>query len=214
MSLAASPLAGPHRRVLADLVVRPAAHAQALAVDAALVVTGVALVALLAKVSFFIGPVPITGQTLGVIVVGAALGSRRGATALTAYLLAGLAGLPVFAGPIAGPAYALAPSFGFVLGFIPAAFAAGWFAERAWDRRPVLAFVGFVVSSAIPFLVGVPYLAAILGLVLGQDVTIAGVLASGVWPFVVPGLIKAAAAALLIPMTWKLVRAVDGRTRR
>lgn len=207
-------LAAPTRRVLADVVGRPSTRARALAVDTALVLTGVALVALLAKMSFFIGPIPITGQTLGVIVVGAALGARRGAAALTAYLLVGLAGAPVFAGPVAGAAYALAPSFGFVLGFIPAAYVAGWFAERAWDRRPVLAFVGFVAASVIPFLVGVPYMAAILVLVLGQDVTITGVLDAGVWPFIVPGLLKAAAAALLVPATWALVRGVDRRTRR
>ncbi|MDD7962468.1 biotin transporter BioY [Microbacterium thalli] len=209
MSLAASRVP-----VLADVAGRPATRLHALAVDATLVVTGVAFVALLAKVSFFIGPIPITGQTLGVIVVGAALGARRGAAALSAYLLVGLAGLPVFAGPVAGPAYVLAPSFGFVLGFIPAAMIAGWFAERAWDRRPVLAFVGFVAASIVPFLLGVPYMAAVLALVIGQDVTLAGVLNAGVWPFMLPGLLKAAAAALLIPATWALVRAVDRRSRR
>src|SRR5699024_8847739 len=79
--------------------------------------------------------VPITGQTLGVILVGAALGSRRGAAALLTYLLVGLAGAPVFAEFSGGPASVLSPSFGFILGFVPAAFVAGWFAERAWDRR-------------------------------------------------------------------------------
>ncbi|QEV99933.1 biotin transporter BioY [Microbacterium caowuchunii] len=197
------------RRVLADLVARPSTRVRALAVDAALVLTGVAVVALLAKVSFFVGPVPITGQTAGVILVGAALGARRGAAALTTYLLAGLAGLPVFAGVAAGPAYVLSPSFGFILGFIPAAFVAGWFAQRAWDRKPVLAFLGFVAASIVPFLIGVPYMAAILGLVLGEQVSVAGVMAAGVLPFIVPGLIKAAAVALLVPAAWGLVRAVD-----
>ncbi|KAA9135088.1 biotin transporter BioY [Microbacterium caowuchunii] len=197
------------RRVLADLVARPSTRVRALAVDAALVLTGVAVVALLAKVSFFVGPVPITGQTAGVILVGAALGARRGAAALTTYLLAGLAGLPVFAGVAAGPAYVLSPSFGFILGFIPAAFVAGWFAQRAWDRKPVLAFLGFVAASIVPFLIGVPYMAAILGLVLGEQVSVAGMMAAGVLPFIVPGLIKAAAVALLVPAAWGLVRAVD-----
>lgn len=207
-SVAAAP---GRRRVLADLIARPSGRARAFAMDAALVLAGVALVALLAKVSFFIGPIPITGQTLGVIVVGAALGSKRGAASLTTYLLAGLAGLPVFAGPIAGPAYVLAPSFGFIIGFIPAAFVAGWFAEKAWDRRPWLAFVGFVAASIIPFVIGVPYLALILATVVGADVTVASVLEAGVWPFIVPGLIKAAAAALAIPAAWSLVRAADRR---
>lgn len=207
-----SSLATPRRLpVLADLVARPTTRTRAFAVDAALVMSGVALVALLAKVSFFIGPVPITGQTLGVIVVGAALGARRGAAALTTYLLVGLAGLPVFAGPIAGPAYVLSPSFGFILGFIPAAFVAGWFAERAWDRKPWLAFVGFVAASIVPFLVGVPYMAVILATVVGAEVTAASVLAAGVTPFIVPGLIKAAFAAVLVPAAWALVRAADTR---
>ncbi|SDH30047.1 biotin transporter BioY [Microbacterium pygmaeum] len=212
MSLTAAPspaLPVPGRRVLADLIARPSTRARAFAVDAALVLAGVAVVALLAKVSFFIGPIPITGQTLGVIVVGAALGAARGAASLTTYLLLGLAGLPIFAGPIAGPLYVLSPSFGFILGFIPAAFVAGWFAQRAWDRKPALAFIGFVAASIIPFVIGVPYMAFILSAVLGQDVTVASVLAAGVLPFIVPGIIKAAFAAMLVPATWALVRRAD-----
>lgn len=180
-------------------------------IDAALVLTGVGIVAALAKVAFFIGPVPITGQTVGVILVGAALGARRGAAALTTYLLLGIAGLPIFAGLVAGPLYVLSPSFGFILGFIPAAFVAGWFAERAWDRTPWLAFVGFVAASIVPFLIGVPYMALILGAALGRDVTLQLVLDTGVLPFIVPGLIKAAAVALLMPAAWLGVRAIDRR---
>jgi len=204
-------LAPAARPVLVDLIPRPATRARAIAVDVALVLAGVAVVALLAKVSFWIGPVPITGQTAGVIIVGAALGSRRGAASLTAYLLAGLAGLPVFAGLTAGPAYALTPSFGFVIGFIPAAFLAGWFAERAWDRTPVLAFVGFVAASIVPFLIGVPYMAIVLATVLGQQITVGSVLDAGVIPFIVPGLIKAAFVALLLPAAWLGARALDRR---
>jgi biotin transport system substrate-specific component len=153
--------------------------------------------------------VPITGQTAGVIIVGAALGARRGAASLATYALVGLAGLPVFAGPVAGPAYVLAPSFGFILGFIPAAFVAGWFAERAWDRRPARAFLGFVAASIVPFLVGVPYMALILATVLGAEVTVASVLDAGVLPFLLPGVVKAAAVALLVPGVWAVVRRID-----
>ena len=209
---ALAPAAGS-RRVLADIIARPSTRSRAFAMDATLVLAGVVVVALLAKVSFFVGPVPITGQTLGVILVGAALGARRGAVSLTSYMLLGLAGLPIFAGPIAGPAYVLAPSFGFIVGFIPAAFVAGWFAERAWDRRPVLAFVGFVAASVIPFLVGVPYMALILANVLGADVSFGSIMGAGVLPFIVPGLIKAAFAALLVPAAWMLVRSADRRAR-
>jgi biotin transport system substrate-specific component len=204
MSLAAS----ARRPVLADLIARPSDRVRALALDAGLVLAGAAVVALLAKVAFWVGPVPITGQTLAVITVGAALGAR-----LTTYMLAGLAGAPIFAGAVAGPAYVLMPSFGFVLGFIPAAFIAGWCAERAWDRRPVLAFLGFVGASIIPFLVGLPYMALILGAVQGATVTPALIWEAGVADFIVPGLIKAAFAALLIPAAWAGVRAID-RSKR
>ena len=209
MSLAAS----ARRPVLADLIARPSDRVRALALDAGLVLAGAAVVALLAKVAFWVGPVPITGQTLAVITVGAALGARRGAAALTTYMLAGLAGAPIFAGAVAGPAYVLMPSFGFVLGFIPAAFVAGWCAERAWDRRPVLAFLGFVGASIIPFLIGLPYMALILASVQGVTVTPALIWEAGVADFIVPGLIKAAFAALLIPAAWAGVRAID-RSKR
>lgn len=203
----------PRNRVLADVIARPTTRTRAVAIDISLVLAGVAVVALLAKVSFFIGPIPITGQTLGVILVGAALGPARGAASLTTYMFVGLLGLPVFAGPVAGPAYVLAPSFGFILGFIPAAFVAGWFAQRAWDRKPLLAFVGFVIASIIPFVIGIPYLAFILATVMDVAITPALVLDAGLWPFIIPGVIKAAFAALLIPGAWALVRAVDSRKR-
>lgn len=197
--------------VLADLIARPSGRARAVALDAALVVAGAAVVALLAQVEVPLWPVPITGQTLAVVVVGAALGARRGAAALVTYLLAGLAGLPVFAG-FTGTVAALAkPSFGFVIGFVFAAFVAGWFAERAWDRRPLLAFVGFVAASAIPFVFGIPYMAFILNVVGGGAFGVGEILQFGLWPFILGGLVKAALAALLIPAAWAGVRAVDRR---
>jgi biotin transport system substrate-specific component len=203
-----SAIAVPARRpVLADAL---ASHRSRLR-DAALVLAGALVVAVLAQVTIPLPLVPITGQTLGVILVGATLGSRRGAAAMLAYLLAGLAGAPVFAELSGGPASVLSPSFGFVLGFVPAAFVAGWFAERAWDRRPVLAMVGFVAASAVPFLLGVPYLAMILNAVMGAEAGLGAVLAAGLWPFIPGGLVKAALAAVLIPAAWRGVRALDER---
>ena len=203
-----SALAVPVRRpVLADAL---SPH-RTLLRDAVLVLAGAAVVAVLAQVTIPLPLVPITGQTLGVLLVGAALGSRRGAAALAAYMVAGLAGAPVFAEFTGGPATLLSPSFGFVIGFVPAAFLAGWFAERAWDRRPVLAMAGFVAASAVPFLVGVPYLAMILNAVMGAGAGVGDVLAAGLWPFIPGGLVKAALAAVLIPAAWKGVRALDTR---
>ncbi|WP_169582638.1 MULTISPECIES: biotin transporter BioY [Microbacterium] len=197
------------RRVLADVIARPSTRARAFALDAGLVVAGAALVAILAQVSIPLQPVPITGQTLGVIVVGAALGSRRGAAAMVTYLLAGLAGLPVFADFTGTIAAVAKPSFGYVIGFIFSAFVAGWFAERAWDRKPALAFIGFVAASAMPFVFGIPYMALILNVVGGGDFTFWQLLEFGLFPFILGGLIKAGLAALIIPGAWALVRKVD-----
>lgn len=208
-----SSIAADRRPVLADLIARPSDRVRAFAVDAGLVVAGAAIVALLAQVEIPLWPVPITGQTLGVIVVGAALGSRRGAAALTTYLLLGLAGLPIFAGFTGTIAAIGKPSFGFIIGFIVSAFVAGWFAERAWDRKPLLAFAGFAIASVIPFLFGVPYMAYVLNVVLGAGYDFGQILGVGVLPFILGGLIKAAIAALVIPGAWALVRAADKRKK-
>lgn len=209
-SIAAVPTAAAGaRRVLADVIARPSSRARAFALDAGLVIAGAAVVALLAQVEIPLWPVPITGQTLGVIVVGAALGAWRGAAALTTYMLVGLAGLPVFAGFTGTLAAVGKPSFGFVIGFIVSAFVAGWFAERAWDRRPALAFIGFAAASIVPFLFGIPYMAFILNFVMGLDYSFAGLLEVGLLPFILGGLIKAALAAAIIPGAWALVRKAD-----
>ena len=146
---------------------------------------------------------PSTGQTLGVLLVGSALGMRRGAATLVTYLLVGLAGAPVFAGG-GGPAYVTAPSFGYLIGFVAAAAIAGWAAERAWDRHVGLAMVGFLLATAAPFLVGVPYMAALLQ--LSDPAAIAAI---GVTPFIVPGIIKAGVAAAIFPAAWAVVRRLD-----
>jgi biotin transport system substrate-specific component len=209
-SIAAAPTASAGtRRVLADVITRPSSRARAFALDAGLVIAGATVVALLAQVEIPLWPVPITGQTLGVIVVGAALGAWRGAAALTTYMLVGLAGLPVFAGFTGTVAAIGKPSFGFIIGFIFSAFVAGWFAERAWDRRPALAFVGFAAASIVPFLFGIPYMAFILNVVMGLDYSFAGLLEVGLLPFILGGLIKAALAAAIIPGAWALVRKAD-----
>ncbi|MCS6712053.1 biotin transporter BioY [Brachybacterium sp. EF45031] len=197
----------PARRpVLADAVLP-----RTRVTDALLVGAGVLVMALLAQVEIPLPLVPITGQTLGVLLVGAALGARRGALSLAAYAVVGLLGAPVFAGFAGGPATVLSPSFGFILGFVPAAAVAGWMAERAWDRQPLRAAAGFLAASAIPFLTGVPYMAAIVNLVMGEPMGLQAALAAGLWPFIPGGIVKALLAAALIPLAWKGVRALDAR---
>ena len=199
MSTAAAPSSHTSSLVLADRLV----PRRGVLTDVALVAGGVVVVSLLALVQFRIGPVPITGQTLGVMLVGSALGMRRGAATLVTYLLVGLAGAPVFAGG-GGPAYVTAPSFGYLIGFVAAAAIAGWAAERAWDRHVGLAMVGFLLATAAPFLVGVPYMAALLQ--LSDPAAIAAI---GVTPFIVPGIIKAGVAAAIFPAAWAVVRRLD-----
>ncbi|OLT16699.1 BioY protein [Serinicoccus sp. CNJ-927] len=196
---AAAPSSHTSSLVLADRLV----PRRGVLTDVALVAGGVVVVSLLALVQFRIGPVPITGQTLGVMLVGSALGMRRGAATLVTYLLVGLAGAPVFAGG-GGPAYVTAPSFGYLIGFVAAAAIAGWAAERAWDRHVGLAMVGFLLATAAPFLVGVPYMAALLQ--LSDPAAIAAI---GVTPFIVPGIIKAGVAAAIFPAAWAVVRRLD-----
>lgn len=174
--------------------------------NAVLITAGTALVAILAQATVPLWPVPVTGQTLGVMLVGATLGAWRGAASLALYLALGLAGLPIFAGAGAG----FSPSFGFIIGFVPAAALIGWLAERSWDRRPALAMLGFLAASIVPFLVGVPYLAVALGsLDLPNDV--AAVMQAGVIPFLPGGIVKWLIAAAALPLLWKLVRAADER---
>lgn len=192
--------------VLADALTR----SRSWATDAVLVTTGAAVVAVAAQISVPLWPVPVTGQTLAVLLVGVALGPWRGAASLLLYALIGLAGLPVFANLTGGPLSVLKPSFGFVIGFIPAAFVGGWIARKAWDRHFVRAFAGFAVASAVPFAIGLPYLAVVLG-TLGLDNSPTAVLAAGLLPFVLGGFIKAALAAVILPLAWRGSRAIDRR---
>lgn len=203
MTSAALPLGRP---VLADQLVR----SRGVVTDAALVLTGAALVAILAQISIPMWPVPVTGQTLAVMVVGASLGARRAAAAMTTYLVAGLAGLPVFAGFTGGLVSIAKPSFGFIIGFIPAAAFIGWLAQRQWDRRPLLALAGFAGASVIPFLIGVPYLGVVLAS-LGQPHDLRTLIALGVVPFIAGGVIKWLLAAFLMPGAHRLVQRIDER---
>lgn len=191
--------------VLADVAIPHAdSRAGRIARTAGLIVAGITLTALLARVEVPMWPVPITSQTLAVLLVGATLGMKRGAGAMAGYAAAGLAGLPVFAGGAAGPAMVLAPSFGFILGFIPAAALIGYLSERTWDRKPLLAIAGFGLASIIPFLFGAPYMGAVLS-AAGTPVTFGLLMEWGVTPFLIGGAIKWAIAAAILPLAWKAI---------
>lgn len=184
------------RLVLADRV-----FGRSLALDIFLVIGGAGLTAALAQVQIPMYPVPITGQTLAVLLVGATLGFARGATSLALYMVLGLVGLPVFApqedgSHLTGLVAVAAPSFGYIIGFIPAAAIVGWLSERAWDRKILKAVATFVGGSLVVFAIGLPWLAAVLG------TDLATTLDYGLWPFLIGGAIKAAIAAALLPLAW------------
>ena len=155
-------------------------------------------VALAAQVAIRLpfSPVPITGQTLAVLMVGALLGSRRGAWSLLAYLLEGLVGLPVFAAGASGPSYLLGPTGGYLFGFIAAAFVIGWLAERGWDRRVGTTALAMVAGNVAIYLCGICWLAFYVG---------ARALALGLFPFLAGDVVKLVLAATLLPLGWGLL---------
>ena len=192
-----SPTAPAAPVVLADRIARTG-----VAVDVAWITAGVAVTAVLAQVEVPLWPVPITGQTLAVVLVGATLGLRRGALSMLLYAVVGLLGAPVFSGGQGGLATLATPSFGYVVGFIGSAALVGWLAERRWDRRFGLAALASLAATALPFVVGLPWLAVVLGQ-LGAPNDLGSVLQAGLYPFVVGGLIKALIAAGVLPLAWR-----------
>lgn len=181
---------------------------ESLTTNLALIVTGAALVGLLAQVTVPLWPVPMTGQTLGVMLVGATLGARRGASAMATYLLLGVAGLPWFAEMTGGLGAVLKPSFGYIIGFIPAAFVIGYLSERQWDRSPMLSIGAFGIASIIPFLFGIPYLWTILHFA-GTTLGFVATMHAGFTPFIIGGIIKWLIGATLLPATWTIVHHID-----
>lgn len=177
---------------------RPQAQTDARLYNAMLVIGGSLLIALLAQVSIVVpfSPVPITGQTLGVLLVAMALGRLKGALTVGAYLLEGAAGLPVFANGAGGAQHLAGPTGGYLAGFLVAAYVVGWLAERSWDRTIGRSLVAMAVGTAIIFMCGASWLA----LFVGWENTAA----MGVYPYLPGGLVKICIAAGALPAAWKL----------
>jgi biotin transport system substrate-specific component len=139
-------------------------------------------------------PVPVTLQTLGVFVIGAALGARRGAAAVAAYVIQGAAGLPFFSGGASGPAHLVGPTGGYLVGFVGASFVIGLLAEHGWDRSLVRTFAAMSLGAAVIFACGLAQLSFF--------VPRSELLALGLIPFLPGAALKVALAAVLLPTLW------------
>jgi biotin transport system substrate-specific component len=177
--------------VLADIV------PGALLRDTALVVGSAALVGLLAQVSVHLSftPVPITGQTLAVLLTSSTLGWRRGTAAMLLYALVGLAGVPWFA---AGASGYVGASCGYIIGFILCAAACGWLAEHRADRKLIGSIPAMFIGEIVMYTTGVIWLAVDLHVGAAKAISL------GLTPFILGDLIKAGIAALVLPSAWKL----------
>ncbi len=182
--------------------------------DVLLAIAGSAVVAASARLTIPLEPVPVTGQTFGVLVVAMALGSRLGTLALAAYLLEGLAGLPVFAGGASGPAAIAGPSGGYLIGYLPAAWLIGRLAELGWDRtvtRTALAMFAGNIALYVPGLLWLGWhVAALPPEDLGGQSSAMVVLWAGLIPFIPGDAIKLALAAVVMPLAWKWAARTGG----
>jgi biotin transport system substrate-specific component len=168
--------------------------------DLLLVITGCLFVAGMAQVRIPLPftPVPITGQTFAVLLVGASLGSRRGAASLALYILLGTLGLPFFAGGTSGLSTLLGPTGGYLVGFVVATFLVGLMAARGLDRHVPSALLAFLAGELVIYLFGVAWLSVYLGI---RPAIVAGLL-----PFLIGDAIKLVAAGLVLPAAWALVK--------
>lgn len=180
------------RPVLADLV------SNTLVANIALITGAAALVGVLAQISFHIPhtPVPVTGQTLGVLLAGSALGWRRASLAMGLYMVAGIAGIPWFAAHSSG--YPTA-TFGYIIGFVLAGALTGWLASRGTDRKVLSTIVAMVAGELVIYAIGVPWLA------VATHESLSWALYWGMGVFVVGDIVKAVLCGVALPSTWRLV---------
>jgi biotin transport system substrate-specific component len=178
--------------VLSDLI------PGALVRDVLLVLSSAGLVGLLAQISIHLSftPVPITGQTLGVLLTSTALGWRRGTAAMLLYALAGVIGVPWFAHGTSGYVGA---SFGYIVGFIVAAMVCGKLAEMGSDRKLLSSIPAMIAGEIVMYVIGVSWLAVDL------HVGVSTAIAEGFTPFWIADAVKCALAAGLLPSAWALL---------
>ena len=158
-----------------------------------------------AKAQVPMWPVPMTMQSYVVLVIGMAYGARLAAATVALYLVEGVLGLPVFAGTPErgiGLAYMMGPTGGYLVGFLIAAWAMGWLAERGWDRRLWRAVVAMSLGTVLLFVPGVAW----LGHLIGWEKAVG----LGLTPFIVGSVLKLALAAATLPLAWRLAQRQSG----
>lgn len=193
------------RPVLAEIF-GPSQGTRLMAKQMAMVVAGIAVVAIAAKIRIPMWPVPLTMGTFAVLTIGAAYGPRLGLTTILGYLAVGALGFDVFSGSSAtenGLAYMMGGTGGYLLGYGLAALALGLFARAGWDRSMPKMAAALLVGNAVIYIPGLLW----LGVIYGWDKPI---LAWGLTPFLLGDALKLVLAALLVPTVWKLVG--DART--
>jgi biotin transport system substrate-specific component len=163
-----------------------------------LIALGTALLTFSAKINLPLPFVPMTLQTLVVLVIGAVYGWRLGCATVIAYLAEGAMGLPVFAGPVGGLAPLMGPTAGYLYGFVAAAFVTGWLSERGWDRSVPLLFVAMALGHIVILAAGFAWLA--FGIKLGAEKA----WLVGIVPFLAGSLVKNALGATLVPASRRL----------
>jgi biotin transport system substrate-specific component len=174
----------------------------------ALIAIGAVLIFATAKISIPVpgSPVPITGQTFGVLLVGGALGFRRGLASIGLYVLIGLIGLPFFAEGKGGVQVVLGATGGYIVGFLVAGSLVGRLAELGWDRRIVGALGAMAIGNVVIYLIGVPWLMVVAHMDLAAGIK------NGLTPFILGDAIKLILAAITFPVAWWVVgrRAGEG----
>ena len=191
--------------VCADIF-RPSEKVRALIYDAVLIIIGSLVIALFAQIA--VGwPVPITGQTFAVLMIGVLFGSKRGSLAVLTYILEGAAGLAFFAQGKAGITALAGPTGGYLVGFIFAAYIVGLLAERGWDKRIETTILTMIFGNLIIYAFGLGWLFVLAS--SGKLTDAKGILVVGLYPFIIGDIIKIAVAAALLPAGWKLLNKID-----
>ena len=180
-------------------VFRPSEKKRAAIYDIILIVGGSLLLGLCAQLTVQLpfSPVPVTGQTFAVLMIGMLLGARRGSLCVLAYLAEGTMGLPVFAMGRTGPAVLFGPTGGYLVGFAAAAYVTGLLAEKGWDRKVGTTILAMILGNVCIYAFGLFWLTCLTNIKTAVTV--------GLYPFVVGEVLKIALAVAILPTGWKLL---------